>query len=74
MKFCPAHFVRGHVRISIALHKAMHEKNPSQVLVGLMDMRALEDAGTPRDAGQGMTIDGVPVAVGDLQDGARCVI
>lgn len=73
MKSCPAHFVRGHVRISIALHKALHDKNPSQVLVGLMDMRALESAQGPRVAGQGMTIDGVPIAVGDLKDGARCV-
>ena len=73
MKACPAHFVRGHVRLSIARHKRIFEKSPSQVLIGLMDMRSLEEAHGARPTGQTTMVDGVPIVVGGLEDGARCI-
>lgn len=67
------HFVVGHVRIVIALHRQFHDENPRQVLVGLMDMAALEQARGHRSPAGPMTIDGVAVAVGGLEAMAHCV-
>lgn len=70
---CPSHFVRGHVRISIALHRHLHDQVPARVLVGLMEMAALEDIEGRRPQGSTLSIDGVPVHVGSLADRVCCV-
>jgi len=67
------HFVVGGVRMAIALHRLFHDQSPRQVLVGLMDMAALEQARGRRSPAGSMIIDGVPVAVGGLKDMAHCV-
>jgi hypothetical protein len=70
---CPSHFVRGHVRISIALHRHMHGQAPRQILVGLTEMVALEKIEGLRLPGSLLAIDSVPVRVGSLEDRVCCV-
>ena len=67
------HFVYGHVRLSIARYRRIYDRDPRQVLVGLMDMASLEQKYGRRLPGEPMHIDGIPVAVGSLEDTARCV-
>jgi riboflavin synthase alpha subunit len=68
MTSCPPHFVRGHVRIMIALHQRLYDQAPRRILVGLMEMAALEEIAGLRPPGSSLAIDGIPVQVGSLED------
>lgn len=73
MQTPPAHKTRFNARFAIAVHEVAYDKKPRRVEVGLMEMRALEEAGAKRVDGQPLMIDGVPVAVGSLEDRVKAV-
>jgi hypothetical protein len=56
MTTSPPRFIRGHVRISIVLHRHMHGQAPRQILVGLTEMVALEKIEGRRLPGSSLAI------------------
>lgn len=73
MKPPQAHHTRFHIRAAIATHRTLHERDPARVEIGLMEMRGMEEANGKRLPGQPLVVDEVPVTVGSLADGVKCV-
>ncbi len=59
-------FVVGQIKIAILVHRALHDRSPRQVLVGLMDMATMKQV-QGRRPGEALRTDDVPVAVGGLR-------